>query len=153
MKKLLTFIITIFILFELTTPYNLHAAEVNTETIYMDNGEYIETTIVTYPQTRSSNTKTATKTSTYKNSSNEALWSVSVTATFSYETGKSCLCTSVSGESKSYSSVWKVSGTSTSKSGNAATAKATGTKYFIGIPMNSYNLSVTLTCDTYGNLS
>lgn len=165
MKKIFSFIITIAIILTLSTPYNFYASdnsaqpEISSTIFYLDNGDYIETTIVTYANslintasTLSSTTKIGTKTTTYRNSSDEALWSVSVTGTFTY-TGQSCTCTSVSGQSKSYSSVWKVSNATASKSGNTATAKATGTKYFIGIAMHSYELAVTLTCSNSGVLS
>lgn len=153
MKKLLGLLIVSIILFSFMPVTSIQAAETSTQTVYMDNGDYIETTITIYPQTRSTNTKTAVKTSAYKNADNETLWSVSVTGTFSYEPGNSCICTNVSGESKSYNSAWKVSDAAVSKYANTATASATGTKYFLFVPTNSYDLSVTLTCDTYGNLS
>lgn len=153
MKKLLGLLTAVVILLGCIPATKPQAAEVNTETIYLDNGDHIETTIVTYPQTRSFSTKTGVKTTTYMNADDEPLWSVSVTATFSYDPGRSCLCNSVSGESKSYVSGWKVSEATTFRQLNTAMASATGTKYFIGIPMNSYEVSVTLTCDTYGNLS
>lgn len=152
MKKIFTCILTLFLLANFISPHIVNATEVDTEITYMDNGDYIETTIISYSLNRST-TKTATKTATYKNSFGDALWSVSVTCTFSYDYGISCTCTNVSGDSQSYSSNWKVSDVITSKTGNTGTAKATGTKYLAFLPTNSYELSVTLTCDNYGNLS
>lgn len=163
MKKVCSFIITIAIIIVLSAPYNLYASdinaesEVNTTIIYFDNGDYLETTIISTLQSSNtevilSNTKSGTKTSTYRNSSGDALWSVSVTGTFTY-TGQSCTCTAVSGTGTSYSSYWKVSNVTTSKSGNTATAKATGKKYLYGIQMQSHDVSVTLTCSNSGVLS
>lgn len=164
MKKIFSFIITLAIIIVLSSPHNLYASDIDAEPeiitniIYFDNGDYLETTIISSFQSLSntastlSNTKNGTKTSTYRNSSGDALWSVSVTGTFTY-TGQSCACTSVNGESTSYSSYWKVSGVTTSKSGNKATAKATGKKYLLGIQMQSHDVSVTLTCSNSGVLS
>lgn len=152
-KKISALIITLSVLCGIITPCDSQAAEVSTDITYLSDGSYIETTIITYPETRSTGSKTATKTATYKNADDEPLWSVAVTGTFSYETGKNCICIGTSGESKSYNSVWKVSGATATKSKNTASATATGTKYFVGVAMHSYDLTVTLTCDTYGNLS
>ena len=164
MKKIFSLFLTIIFIFTLSLHNNVQANEVHiplettVSVIYLDNGDYIETSIVTIPSLNNeasilaTNTKTGTKTSTYKNSSGEALWSVSVTGTFTY-TGQSSTCTSVSGTSKSYSSAWKVSATTNSKSGNTATAKATGTHYILGVAVNTYALSVTLTCSSTGVLS
>lgn len=153
MKKLFTLLVTVSLLLGLASPCSIKAAEVDTEIIYLEDGDYIEITVETAPQARVSGVKTATKTATWKNSSDEALWSVSVTGKFVYVKDTSCVCVEVSGKSECYSSVWKVSDAIVSKSGNTATAKTTGTKYFLGIAMNDYDLSVTMRCDTYGNIS
>ena len=118
---------------------------------YLPNGDYIEVTITETPT--KALTKSGTKTANYKNSAGSTMWSVSVKGNFSYVTGKSCTCTSASGSSASYSSSWTVSSTTSSKSGNSATASATGTHYMSGNPMESLSRSVTLYCDSYGNLS
>lgn len=153
MKKLLTLFITVSLLLGLASPCSIKAAEVDTEIIYLEDGDYIEIIVETAPQARVSGVKTATKTATCRNSSQEALWSVSVTGKFVYVKDTSCVCVEVSGKSECYNSVWKVSDVTTSKSGNTATAKATGTKYFLGIAMHSYELPVIIVCDTYGNIS
>lgn len=156
MKKLIIPLLILVLLFTFFQPTSASAAEADmiTEIEYFENGDYIETTITIYPQARSSeNTTTGKKTLTYKNSSGDALWSISVTATFTYVSGKSCTCTSVSGSAATYSSSWKVSDVTTSKSGNSASSTATGTHYFSIIPLNSVTQTITLTCDNYGNLS
>lgn len=119
---------------------------------YLDNGCYIETTINVTRSTYASNTRSGSKTKTAKNASGAKLWSVTVHATFSYNPGVSATCTSCSGSSASYSSSWKVSEATCSKSGNSATATAKGTEYLNFLPIGSVTESVTLSCDSYGNL-
>jgi len=112
----------------------------------------IETTITSEPNLARATTRKGSKTVTYK-SGNTTLWSVTVTASFSYTAGKSSICTSANGPAKSSSSNWKVSTPSTSRSGKKATSTATRKLYSGSKTITSYSQSVTLSCDTYGNLS
>lgn len=154
MKKLKIFLLTLALIFSVNIPTQAQSVEIPfSEIEYLENGDYIETTITILPSSRKSSTCTGRKTTNYKNSAGTTLWSVTVRASFSYVTGKSSKCTSASGYSTSKSSSWKVSSATTSKSGNSATATATGTQYRNSKPVGSITRSVTLSCDTYGNLS
>lgn len=73
-----------------------------TETVRLENGDYLETVIVDVPTISSgistfSTTKTVTKTKTtsYKNANGSTLWSVSIRASFTYN-GSTSRCTSYS---------------------------------------------------------
>jgi anti-sigma-K factor RskA len=125
-------------------------SETSTKYLYLDNGDYLETTIVStvFPD-RSS--VTAHKTTTYKNSDHESLWSVTIRATFTY-TGTSSSCTYAKGESQTYSD-WQVTNPTVTVSGGSATARATGRIYFLGFLISETTLSVTLTCSPTGVLS
>ena len=61
--------------------------QTNTVVETFSDGSYIESSI-SFPSTSkalsSSSTKTASKTSTYKNNSGKTLWSVTVTGSFTY---------------------------------------------------------------------
>lgn len=120
---------------------------------YLENGDYVETVIEETVMLGRVNTRKGNKTSSYKNSAGEVMWSITVTGTFSYTSGKSVKCTSSSGTSKSNSSTWKVSQASASKSGNKASASATGTQIVNGVTISTLSRTVTLSCDSYGNLS
>lgn len=123
------------------------------EVEYLDNGDYIETILQEFPTYSRASTIKGSKTSNYKNSSGTTMWSVTVIGTFSYTSGKSSQCTSVSGSSATYSSSWKVTGANTSKNGNKANASATGTQIVNGVVISTLSRTVTLSCDSYGNLS
>lgn len=155
LKSLKLFLFSLTLILSASLPIHAEAGEVlQTEVEYLEDGDYIETVLITHPASaRASHTTSGSKTSYYKNSSGTVLWSVTVTASFSYTAGKKSSCTSASGSSSSSSSNWKVSKASSSKSGNTATATATGTHYRGSQALNSYTRSVTLTCDTNGNLS
>lgn len=120
---------------------------------YLDNGDCIETILEEYPIFGKTSVVRGKKTENYKNSSGTVMWSVTVTGTFSYMSGKSSECTDVSGSSQSYSSSWRVSSADVSKSGNTASASATGTLIVNGVVSGTVNRNVTLSCDNYGNLS
>lgn len=139
------------------------AADNYTETIIeeLDNGYYVETVIeyITTPMsvqqsiqsTQATSTVTATKTSYYKNSNDEVMWSVSATGTFTYN-GSSSTCTSCSHSATAYGSTWSIKRAGSFRSGNTATAYATATHTFLGISAD-YTISVDISCSANGTIS
>lgn len=115
---------------------------------------YYEETIeiIDEAMTRATNTKTAKKTSNFKNAGGTTLWSVTVTGTFTYN-GSTSSCTKSEVSTKIYQSSWKISSSSSSKSGNKATAKATAKCYLDGTVISTNSKTVTLTCDKNRKLS
>ncbi len=99
-----------------------------------------------------STVRSGKKTIIYRSASGSKLWEVSVKGTFSYN-GKKATCTKSAVSTKCYSSSWKVSNASASKSGSQATAKATGTQYKGGKAIGSHTKMVILTCSKDGKLS
>lgn len=125
----------------------------NMTSIYANSCYYEETIeIIEENMTRSTSTKTAKKTGTYKNSSGAVQWSVTVTGTFSYN-GSTSSCTKSTVSTEITNTSWKVSSSSASKSGNKATAHATMKCYLLGNVIDTVSKTVTLTCDQNGNLS
>lgn len=136
-----------------------HGIEANAKTFISYNKEPIycttiieETSVSTYSIYSTTQTKTASKTIYYKDASDNVLWYVKVTATFSYN-GSTSTCKSASVTAESCNSYWKVSNKSSSYNGNHGTASATGKKYLGGIVTSTINQSVTLTCSKDGTLS
>ena len=80
------------------------------------------------------------------------MWWVRVTGTFTYGNGAS-KCISAKGSAASENSNWKVSNISDSKSGNTASAKATGTQYLYGKVLSKLTKTVTLKCSSTGVFS
>ncbi len=155
-KKKFIFLSILFI-FLFSSILNVSASTVNSDNTvveieYLEDGSYFETIVQTQSLAKTTS-KIGTKTLNYKSSSGETLWSITVYATFTYLNGVSCSCTNVSGSSVSYNSTWKVTSAATSKSANKASASATGKHYSGSTLVESISKTVTLTCDTYGNLS
>lgn len=117
---------------------------------YLPDGSYYETEL-RYTPTRSTITG-ASKTTTYKNNSGDALWYVRVTANFTFN-GISSSCTSASCSANSYSSSWKILKRESSRSGNTAFAAARAGNYVAGKLIGTHDKTVFLTCDKNGNLS
>ena len=117
---------------------------------YLPDGSYYETEI-RYTPTRSTITG-ASKTTTYKNASGDALWYVRVTANFTFN-GSSSSCTSAKCSSESYSSSWRILKRESSRSGNTAYAAARAGTYMAGALIGTHDKTVSLTCDKNGNLS
>ena len=152
-KNLLFAILGVLFLLPISVSAN-SATSVTLETYHFTNGDYLETILIQDALPRAAtSTRSGQKTTYYKSASGTVLWSVTVRASFSYVYGISSTCTSVTGSSASNSAAWKVSNASTSKSGNRATATATGYHYEKGQLLSSYTRSVSLSCDIYGSLS
>lgn len=160
MKRITSILLTIILTLSMTaTALAAHPKYVSSqeEYTYFDDGSYSITVIETEDDFTISlfattSTKTGSKTFTYYNSNNEALWYVKVMATFSYGSGSS-KCTNASVSAASNSSNWKISDKSVSKSANTATAKATAKRYAMGFTVKTIQESVTLTCSSTGKLS
>ncbi len=94
-------------------------------------------------------TETKSKTVYYENSAGKSVWYVRVTGTFTYGDG-TARCISATPSAASLDSNWKVSNITGGKSGNKATATATGTHYQNGTARESITKTVTLTCGPTG---
>ena len=97
-------------------------------------------------------TKSKSKTTYYKNSSGQVMWYVKVTSVFKYGNGSST-CTSSSVTAESNNSAWTVHNKSASRSGNTATAKATGKRLFQGVVVDTITKTVILKCSSTGQFS
>lgn len=75
---------------------------------------------------RAVKTKTVTKTIQSENAAGEAMWTLTLTATFYYN-GTTSVCSQASASSKSYSSGWTVTTPSCGKTENRAWATSTAT--------------------------
>ena len=153
MKKTFKHIITIFS-FLLIFITNISIANATVLSNF-NNDYYLETVITDANPTFSfstlqsnSHTITKTKTTNIKNTNGAILWSVSITATFTYD-GSTSRCISCSPSAETYSSSWTIQSTSSSKSGNSATAIATANY----ASLKNYTQSVTISCSKIGTVS
>lgn len=153
MKKIIVFMILTVFAVSLQPAY---ADEAVSEIEYLDDGCYYETVIESEApgdgEQLQATTKTGSKTVYFKNSKGEVQWYVKVKGTFSYGSG-SAKCTAASAIAASKVAAWKISDKSSSRSGNAATAKATAKRYAKGVAVETRNKSVTLKCSPSGNFS
>lgn len=159
MKKTIT--ITLIIALISCILFSIPVSATNTDNTeknieYLENGDYIETIITDDTENsgislHATNTITKTKTSYYKNSSGNVLWSVAIKATFTYN-GSTSKCTSCSHSTTAPGASWSIKSASHSKSGNTATAKATATHKTNEGAIN-YTRSVTIKCSATGVVS
>lgn len=154
MKRLLTLslIATLVISVIFCLPVNADGnIKTDTSIVYLDNGDYIET-FITYFETNSRvATKSGSKTSSYKNSAGEVMWSVTVYGTFTYN-GTTSSCTSASHSATAPGANWSIKSVSSRKSGYSAIADAIAT-YKTTASSKDYSMNVTLFCSPYGILS
>lgn len=161
MKKLTSILLSMLMLFTfLAAPVCADAATGETTVTYLDDGGYIETTIIEEPSTKRPGIQpytttvemTRSKISRYYNADKEVMWYIKVTGTFTYN-GSTSKCLKSSVTAKSLSSYWKVSQLSAARSGATALASCKATHYLHSSPDFSMDGFVTLTCDRNGNLS
>lgn len=125
-----------------------NASTAISRTEYLEDESYFITVMEEISPGRSffSNTVTKSKTSTYFNSDKVALWSVTVTGTFTYKNGTSkCIRSSVSATSYN-KNIWRISKTSSTYSGNSAIATVTAGQYQSNQLLRIVRKKVTLTC-------
>jgi len=120
-----------------------------TSIVYLDNGDYIETSITYFETISRAATQSGSKTRSYKNSAGEVMWSVTVYGTFTYN-GTTSTCTSASHSTTAPGSYWSIKSASSRKSGYSAIADATAT---YAPTSTDYSMNVTLFCSPYGILS
>ena len=131
-----------------TTSATAHA---EIETIYLQDGSYIEIEIIVQ-QSRALNTKTASKTYNYRGANGDLQWTGKVTGTFEYN-GTTSTCTGASCSVTITNTSWYTMSKSASKSGNTAYGYLTMGYDYLGVRIDTENLTMSLTCDQNGKLS
>jgi hypothetical protein len=166
MKKLISIIVAVIVVMAMAVPSFADTSglvdesetytTVSSETSYMSDGSYSVTTVQKTVSGNllqaSTSTTTGSKKTTYYNSSGASLWYVKVTGTFTYN-GSSATCTSSTVSAASQVSAWVISSTSSSRSGNQATASATAKCYNGSVLLQTVSKTVILTCSKSGTLS
>lgn len=155
MKKILFISLAIIIVISsfICLPVSAANQQTNTTTTiqYLDNGDYIETTITYYESNLRVATKSGSKTASYKDGNGNTMWTVTVHGTFNYN-GTTSSCTSVSRSTTAPGANWSIKSSSCSKSGYCATATATAT-HKASLISKDYTMTVNLYCSPYGILS
>ena len=153
MKRVLSFLFIVLIVFGVSI--NACASSDNTITVeYFADGSCIETILVVEKGVSVYGTqyKDGTKKITYKDEDGIVCWKATLTATFRY-TGSSATCTDSDVTYTVSNSKWKITSATASKSGNTATADVTAKRYTLGIPVETLNRTITMTCSANGTIS
>ncbi len=151
MKKILSLILSIITILNV---FSIVAyASDNKEICYLSDGSYytVETT-EKISLTRGTTTKQGSRSYHYYNSDDEKEWTITLTATFTYN-GSSATCTNSGVSHIIYDDAWKVTSSTASKSGNTATGNFTIKRYVLGIPVKTEKPTITLACSKTGVLS
>ncbi len=158
MKKILTLLLTTTLILSVSVPSfatDLISDDIITSTKtnieYYDDGTYLVTTIETENNLTRATISKGKVSSLYDNDGT-TLWTVKLTATFTYN-GTTATCSSASTSYTIYDDVWKVKSATATKSGNKATGNFTVKKSFLGIPIATKDVTVTLTCSPNGTVS
>lgn len=124
------------------------------EIVYLEDGYYIVYEMEE-PENSVFSTKTVTgkKTGYVYDSSSTKVCSLTLNAKFSVDVGVSAKCTSATYSTASYVSGWSIESVSVNRSGATATASGTAKKKVLGITTHSSPISVSMTCDKYGNVT
>ena len=159
MKKLSAIILTAVILVSLLgiTAYAQSPEVVISETTeYFEDGSSVTTTVTqleTNYLTRATKSITGSKTKTVKNSDGDVLYKFKVTGTFTVNEGVSSTCTAVSCSTSNLASGWSLDSSTTSKSGNKASATGIFKYTVLFITTITKETNISLSCDKNGVLS
>ncbi len=123
----------------------------DTEIEYLEDGSYLVTEFTVSETLTRAAAKAGTKSITYYSSKDVAQWYFEVSATFTY-TGSSVNCTKADVDYKIYDNQWKIVSTSCKKSGGMATGTIKIKYTVMGIPVNTIEKSLVLTCSRDGNI-
>ncbi len=161
MKKSLSFLLTIVLLFSFTVNAyandDLEETIVYTSTEYFEDGSSIETIITqtTLPATPYDLTKyyqAGTKKLTYKAADGDIEWSATVGGTFEY-TNFNCTCIDSTISYSITNTKWKIPSATSTETGNKAIGYVTAKYYYLGVNTKTVNETITLTCSATGVLS
>ncbi len=150
MKRILTIVCCLTLLLGII-PFCAFASEPVPQTAqtieYLEDGSYVVTELEVTP-TIARTAKSYTKTSTYYTASNTAVFSVSLIGNFNYTYNVGCSATSQSISVSVYLN--SASFVSKTSSHSGATVYGSGTVSYAG---RNKTLSLSITCDKYGNVS
>lgn len=100
---------------------------------------------------KQNSSKSGSKTINFKNGT-KILWSITIHGTFSYN-GSSATCTNSYVSTTCPASDWKIIKANATKRGSSAIGTVEAKKYFLGLPVQTVDDTVTLTCNKTGTLS
>ena len=147
--------LVIILLGDVTTASAVMASASQKEIIALEDGCYIETEVCdVVPEVSllaTEKTLTKTKTMYYKNQSGTVLWSLSITATFTYD-GKSAKCIRCSHDTSVLEKGWSIKSCSSSKSGNSATVRCVAA-HVVNSSTKDFSTSITIQCSKDGKVS
>ena len=152
MKKVVSFILFLSLLFDC---FVIFSSAKNTSYIdieYFDDGSYGIVTFEPSLLLATKGTVTKTKKYSYYDSSNNLCWYVTLSGTFTYN-GTSANCSNASIAYHIYKNSWSLTSANSSRSGATATGNFTFKNYVLGVPIQTVNKTLTLTCDKNGNIT
>lgn len=165
MKRIFSIVLSLIVLTCLFN-FNVFAANdndmvqneivISETTEYFEDGSSIITTItqhVNQNQTRATRTVSGSKTRTVKNADGVVLYKFKINGTFSVNEGVSATCTAVSCSASDCSNGWSLDSSTTSKSGNTASAVGVFKKKTLFITTQTVETPISLSCDANGTLS
>lgn len=153
MRKALICILACLMLLSGTIQPCNAATQSDTNIVYFDDGSYLETTLTITQMSRASNSISGKRTRSLYNTNDELQWTFVMNASFTYEYGVSAACTDAVCDTIIENTAWSCKTKSATPNGNIAYAQAEMVRKFLFIPIETFPIDMTITCDVYGNLS
>lgn len=151
MKKIILFLLTMIMMLSIV-PIASATQESSNYIEYLDDGSYLVVSIESGGISRITNTKTAKKTITHKESDGEILWSATLKGSFSYD-GSSATCTSSNITYSVTNNAWKITSATATESENKSLGNIIAKKYTLGIPFKTIEKTITIACSANGTIS
>lgn len=151
MKTIKRFCILLAVIMALTTQTVSAYTTSPEDVVYFDDGSYMMVTLL-INESRSGNSKTASKTFTYYDTFGVEQWAVTLYATFTYD-GTEYWTTDCSITAEILNDNWHLVSKSATMSGCGATGEFTMCKKALGITTKTVFDTITLSCSPYGVIS
>ena len=148
-KRFISFILAVVLIASAVPTFAMAATD--EIVITYEDGSYLVVT-VNESATRSGTTKTGKKTYSYYDANDNLEWKAVLSATFTY-TGSTSTCTNATCTTTVYNSNWYEYSKSTTRNGGTATTNLVMGRKLLGVTVSKFSRTLTLTCDSNGNLS
>ena len=152
MKRLFYMALALIMMIGMLPCSAIAASEVvDTETIWYDDGSYMEIT-VEKSCARGASIVSGSKTYTFYGNDGGTEWKAKLSATFAYSGGW-YTCTTANCDVTIYDNDWYVVSNSTIRSSNNAVTNLTMGRRVLGVTVEKPQYTIKITCDNNGNLS
>ena len=153
MKKQIKILLTLVLCMMLLSQFSYADEAISDLSAQMQDGYFVITVrTLDSVQSTTSDSVSGASDMTFYNNNGVAQWTYTVMGTFT-KSGSAYVCSSASSSVTIHVSGWSCTSKNVTKSGNQAIGTATLVYKVLGVPVNTKNVCITLSCDANGTIT